>query len=158
LQSLLVAETLAPSNPLWILSGWITDIAVLDNRAGRFCDVDPEWPLGSVPLSSVLRTIVTRGGSVAAVLRDVDHNGSFVQRLRVIQQAYPDAIKIALAPDFHEKGMVGSDYDLSGSMNFTHRGIEVNDEHLIFRTDRAIVATRRLTLDANWRARLNAVG
>lgn len=158
LQSLLVAETLVPSSPLWILSGWISDIAVVDNRAGRFGDVDPEWPLGPVPLSAVLRTIVRRGGSVAVVLRDVEHNRPFLERLRGIQRSNPGRMRTALASDFHEKGIVGADYDLSGSMNFTHRGVEVNDEHLIFRTDRATVATRRLTLDAHWQDRFDASG
>jgi hypothetical protein len=156
LQSLLVAETLAPSAPLWILSGWISDIAVVDNRAGRFADIDPEWPLGPVPLSAVLRTIVRRGGAIAVVLRDVEHNRPFLARLRSIQRSHPGRIRFALAPDFHEKGFVGVDFDLSGSMNFTYRGLEVNDEHLILRTDRATVATRRLTLDAHWQDRLDA--
>jgi hypothetical protein len=158
LQSLFVAETLAPSRPLWILSGWISDIAVVYNRAGGFRDVDPGWQLAPVPLSAVLRTIVTRGGSVAAVLRDVDHNRRFLERPRAIQRSHPDGMRTALAPDFHEKGIVGADYDLSGSMNFTYRGVEVNDEHLVFRTERAIVAARRLTLDAHWRGRLDASG
>jgi len=156
LQSLLIAETLAPSDPLWILSGWITDIAVVDNRAGRFADVDPDWPLGPVPLTAVLRTIVTRGGSVAIVLRDVDHNRAFLDRLRGFKRSHPGRLKTVATADFHEKGIVGTDYDLSGSMNFTHRGIEVNDEHLILRTDKPTVAGRRLTLDANWRDRLDA--
>ena len=158
LQSLLVAETLAPSDPLWILSGWITDIAIVDNRAGRFADVDAEWPRGPVPLSAVMRTIVARGGSVAIVLREVDHNRYFLDRLRGIQQSYPGRLRTALTDDFHEKGIVGADFDLSGSMNFTHRGVEVNDEHLILRTDKATVAARRLTLDAHWRDHLHASG
>lgn len=156
LQSLLVAETLAPSAPLWILSGWISDIAVVDNRANRFADIDPEWPLGPVLLSAVLRTIVRRGGSVAIVLRDVEHNRPFLNRLHSIQRWSPGRIRTTSAPDFHEKGIVGVDYDLSGSMNFTHSGVQVNDEHLVLRTDRATVAERRLTLDAHWRKRLDA--
>lgn len=156
LQSLLVAETLAPSDPIWILSGWITDIPVVDNRAGRFADVDAEWPLGPVPLSAVLSTIAAHGGSVAIVLRDVDHNKSFLNRLRNVRRSLRDRFRTALAADFHEKGIVGADYDLSGSMNFTHRGIEVNEEHLILRTDGATVAARRLALDARWRDHLSA--
>ena len=130
----------------------------MDNRAGRFASLDAVWPLGPVPLSAVLRTVVARGGTLAVVLRDAAHNRSFLERLRILGRAFPGKVKIALASDFHEKGIVGSDYDLSGSMNLTHRGVEVNDEHLIFRTDRATVAARRLTLDAHWRSRLHACG
>jgi hypothetical protein len=156
LQGLLVAETLHPSDPLWVLSGWITDIAVVDNRAGRFSHVDSEWPLGPVSISAILGTIVRRGGSVALVLREVDHNRAFLNRLRMVGRSCAGRLRAALTSDFHEKGLVGADYDLSGSMNFTHRGIEVNDEHLILRTDPQAVAARRLTLDAHWRTRLDA--
>ena len=144
LQGLLVAETLAPSNPLWVLSGWITDIAVVDTRAGRFSPVDSEWPLGRVPISAV-----------ALVLRDVEHNRAFLNRLRTVGRSCAARVRAALTSEFHEKALVGADYDRSGSMNFTHRGIEVNDEHLILRTDSQTVAARRLTLDAHWRARLD---
>lgn len=156
LQGLFVAEALQPSDPLWILSGWISDIPIIDNRARQFAIVDPDWPIGLVPISSILRTMLARGGSLAMVLRDVEHNRSFVERIRSLRIAFPNRIKIKLAPDFHEKDIVGRDFVLSGSMNFTFRGIEVNDEHIIFRSDAATVAERRLTLEAHWRERFDA--
>jgi hypothetical protein len=158
IQGLLAAEVLAPSNPLWILSAWISDISVVDNRAGQFAAADADWPLTMVPMSGVLQTIVARGGSLAVVLRNVEHNRPFFDRLCAVRGAFPDRVRATLVSDFHEKGIIGSDYDLSGSMNLKHRGIEVNDEHLVLRTDRATVAARRLTLDAHWRSRLDAVG
>ena len=156
LQGLLVAEVLAPSDPLWILSGWITDIAVIDNRAGQFAAADNGWPQTMVPLSAVLRTIVSRGGSLAVVLRDVQHNIPFLTRVSELRAIFPERVRAAITPDFHEKGIVGADYDLSGSMNLTNNGIEVNDEHLIYRVNRATVAERRLTLEARWGSRFNA--
>ena len=155
LQGLFVAEAIQPSDPLWILSGWISDIPIVDNRARQFAIVDPDWPIDLVPLSSVLRTMLARGGSLAIVLRDVEHNRFFVERLRVLRFEYPDRIKTALTPDFHEKDIVGSDFVLSGSMNFTFRGLEVNDEHIVLRTDPSTVAERRLTLEARWREKLD---
>jgi hypothetical protein len=52
--------------------------------------------------------------------------------------------------------LVGDDYELSGSMNFTRAGISINTEHLIFRTDPAFIAERRLELQARWKARIDA--
>ena len=156
LQSLLIAEVLLPSDPLWILSGWISDIPIIDNRTGQFSAVDFVWPQAMVPLSGVLRTIVARGGSLAIVLRDVDHNASFLARMRELRSAFPERVRVVATADFHEKGIVGQDYDLSGSMNLTHRGIEVNDEHLIYRVDQGTVAERRITLESQWGSRLNA--
>jgi hypothetical protein len=57
---------------------------------------------------------------------------------------------------FHDKGLIGADYELSGSMNFTRRGIETNAEHLILRTDRQVVAERHLELQSRWKERLDA--
>ena len=39
LSSLLVAEIAQPSAELWIVSPWITDLDLLDNRTGRFDSV-----------------------------------------------------------------------------------------------------------------------
>lgn len=156
LQGLLITEVLQPSSPLWLLSGWVSDIPCIDNRARQFGAVDPDWPAGFVSLIAVLRTAITRGGSLAIVLRDVEHNHWFVERLRPLQLLYPNQVKWILAPEFHEKGLVGRGFVLSGSMNFTHNGIEVNDEHLIYRTDPDVVAERRLTLETLWQDKLNA--
>ena len=150
LQSLLVAEAFAPSDPLWLLSGWISDIPIIDNAAGTFIDVDPNWPLGRVHLSQVLRTATRRGGTLRVVLRDVAHNRSFVERLRSIQTNYPDQVGIFLSQEPHEKSLVGKDFELTGSMNFTHSGLGLNDEHLILRTDSASIAARRMTLAFQW--------
>ncbi len=150
LQSLLVAEALYPSNPLWILSGWISDIPIIDNCAGNFLDIDAQWPLAMVPLSGAFRTIVQKGGSLQFILRTVSHNDHFVERIKLLQTEYPSKVRITLTPDFHEKSIVGRDFELSGSMNFTHRGLEVNDERLTLQTDSAILSERRMTLEALW--------
>lgn len=150
LQSLFVAEVLAPSEPLWLLSGWISDIPVIDNRSGDFSGLAPQWSMAPVSLSAVLKAIVDQRGTVNVVLRDVPHNYGFVERLRRIQENWPKRMRIALSPDFHKKALVGRDYELAGSMNFTHRGLGVNDENLIFRTDLATVRERRLSLEQSW--------
>ena len=53
-------------------------------------------------------------------------------------------------------GLLGDGFELAGSMNFTRKGIETNDEHLIYRTDSAQIAERRLVLNNLWRTRLHA--
>jgi hypothetical protein len=155
LQALFVSEALQPSDPLWILSGWISDIPVIDNRARQFAIVDPDWPIDFIPLSGVFHTMLARGGSLAIVLREVEHNRFFLERLRSLRAEFPNRIRTKLTPDFHEKDIVGRDFVLSGSMNFTFRGLEVNDEHIILRTDPSTVAERRLTLEAHWREKLD---
>ena len=156
LQGIFAAEAYSPSRPLWILSAWISDIPVIDNSARNFSAIDSAWPVGSVVLSQVLATQLRNGGRVNVVMRDVKHNSNFVDRLKDLKEKYPESVRWCLADDFHEKGIVAWDFTLEGSMNFTFNGIEVNDEHLIFRTDQQTVSERRVVLEARWSTMLHA--
>ncbi|MDA8637293.1 phospholipase D-like domain-containing protein DpdK [Rhodospirillales bacterium] len=150
LQSIFVAEALYPSDPIWILSGWISDIPVIENGAREFGAIDPDWPTGKVRLSQVLRTMLSKGGRVALVLRDVEYNKRFLDSLTPLKREFPEQIWWTLGESEHQKGIVGQDYDLAGSMNFTPSGIGVNGEHLIYRTAPETVASRRLEFMSQW--------
>src|SRR5437660_679004 len=41
---LLAAEVVSPSRELWVVSPWISNVAVLDNRAADFSGLEPAWP------------------------------------------------------------------------------------------------------------------
>lgn len=153
LQSLFALEALQPSNPFWLLSAWVTDAPMLDNGARQYAAVDAEWSTGPVLLSAVLRTMLERGGSVYVITRPDPINASFVETMRHLQRQHGDRLRILLEENFHDKGLLGDDYELAGSMNFTRKGIETNEEHLIFRTDSQVVAERHLVLRDRWLAR-----
>jgi hypothetical protein len=150
LQSLFIAELLQPSHRLWLAFGWISDVEILDNTARQFAPLHPDWPATGIRLSTVLKALIDRGGKVALVLRDVEHNRVFVERLKQIRTQYPARLQVVLEADVHEKGILGDDFLLSGSMNLTFNGITVNDEHLTLRTDRASVEEWRLVLEQKW--------
>ncbi|MBO6947186.1 MAG: hypothetical protein JJ855_04320 [Rhodospirillales bacterium] len=150
LQSLFVMEALYPSDPIWILSGWISDIPVIENGAREFGAIDPDWPTGKVRFSHVLKTILSRAGRIALVLRDVEHNERFLDHLAPLKREFPRQLWWVLGEYEHQKGIIGRNFDLAGSMNFTHHGTTVNGEHLILRTAPEIVAARRLELANQW--------
>jgi hypothetical protein len=151
LQSLFVAELLSPSRRLWLLFGWISDIALIDNRARQFSALQPDWPASEIRLSSILNALLNRGGSIVLILREVKHNLEFVNRIASLQAQYPDRLRLHLAPDVHDKGILGDDFLVSGSMNLTFNGITVNDEHLTLRTDPASIEEWRMTLEQKWK-------
>jgi phosphatidylserine/phosphatidylglycerophosphate/cardiolipin synthase-like enzyme len=156
LQSLFSIEAVQPSQPLWLLSAWVTDAPMVDNGARQFAAVDPEWGAGPVVLSTVLRTMLERGGRVNIITRPGTINAPFIEHMRRLQRQHIQRLRLLIEEDFHDKGLVGDHYELAGSMNFTRRGIETNSEHLIFRTDPQIVAARHLELNARWGSRIDA--
>lgn len=157
LQSLFVLETVRPSKPLWLLSAWVTDAPMLNNGARQFAAIDPEWGAGTVRLIGVLRTVLERGGHLNVITRRHPWNEPFIEQLRRFRRDFPVRFAMLADDNFHDKGLIGEDYELAGSMNFTSKGIETNSEHLIFRTDPGIVAERHLELNARWKSQLNAV-
>ena len=154
LQSLFVAELICPSRKLWFAFGWISDIEILDNRSRQFSVLQPDWPAAMIRLSSVVEALLARGGSIAMVLRDVDHNRIFANKLAPLKEKFDQQLLYALEVDVHEKGLLGDDFLLSGSMNLTYNGITVNDEHLTLRTDKPSIEEWRLVLEKKWGGQL----
>lgn len=152
LQSLFALELLRPSRRLWIGFGWISDIEILDNQARQFSAVQPDWPAAPIRLSCVIDALVAKGCHIVVLVRDHSGNHDFIEKMRAF--ARPGRLSLIVPADFHEKGLLGDDYVLSGSMNLTWNGITVNDEHILLRTEQAAVAERRLQLEEKWSAHL----
>jgi hypothetical protein len=150
LQSIFVAELMRPSKRLWLIFGWVSDIEILDNSARQFSPLEADWPASGIRLSSVLRSLLDRNASIIVIARDVEHNRSFMNQLRPLCEHSNGRLILALKPGVHEKGMLGDDFLLSGSMNLTHNGVNVTDEHLTFRTDLASVEEWRISLEQKW--------
>ncbi len=148
LQSILAAELVAPSDVIWLVSPWISDVQVLDNRAGAFAGVEPRWGRHMVVLSDVLSTLVRRGSRLVIATRPDDHNTRFVHALRAAIASAGLADRLVVHQDdreaLHEKGLLGDDYYVSGSMNFTENGIRINDETLSFELTSEVVSQARL--------------
>lgn len=148
LQNLFVIEALRPSRVLWLVSPWITDIEVVDNRSAGFGGVEPLWPQRRLRLSEVLASIAQHGTEVVVATRADTHNDAFRERLTAAAGALAagDRVRHVIDADEeqHEKGLLGDGFFLSGSMNFTVRGVHLNDEVVTVSVDEAEVAQARL--------------
>ncbi len=147
LQSVFAAELIEPSDPLWIVSPWITDLEVIDNEGGRFSALSPDWPNARIRLVSVLSTLVNRGGSVTIVTTDDTHNDDLEQKL---DAEGLDELRLIRRSALHMKGIVGRGFALEGSMNLTYNGVHRNEERLIYRTDPAKVSEIRIEFEQRW--------
>jgi phosphatidylserine/phosphatidylglycerophosphate/cardiolipin synthase-like enzyme len=150
LQMIFAAELLCPSRCLWIVSPWISDIPVIDNRTNGFLSFEPEWARSQVRLSQVLGRLLRVGTTVYIATRPVEHNETFLARIR--REAEPDNLPLVIktAEELHEKGILGDSFYLSGSMNFTHSGISLNEEAIHYTADSVVVAENRVRFTERW--------
>lgn len=124
LQTIFAAELIAPSRELWLVSPWISNIAVIDDSAGRFRWLNRSGK-GSLFLVDVLARLAEEGSSVRVVTRP-DESASFVAALSsagsIRGSREPTNLKITTRQELHAKGLAGDGYCLWGSMNLTWSG------------------------------------
>lgn len=150
LQAIFTAELLSPSRCLWLVSPWVSDIPVLDNRAHAYVTLNPGWPRGDVRLSAILATLLDAGTTVHLAVRPDSHNRDLIERLQARDPRGEWPLFLHQADDLHEKGLLGEEFYLSGSMNFTYNGIRINEEAVHFHTSAAVVSENRLVMTRRW--------
>ena len=138
-------EIVQPSKRLWLGSAWISDIPIINNRAKQCASFEPDWPEDYVSLVKVLEAIAKRGVELIIITRNDRSNQSFIDKINIVSSKYPN-LKLILKDEFHEKGLLGEDYELMGSMNFKRNGIEINDEHIKYTYDKEVAAQRQVEM------------
>ena len=146
LQSVFVAELIRPSKELWLVSPWLSDIEVIDDTAGAFASIVRGTLNTSLTLSAALALLAAAGTGVHVVTRPVDSQ-NFCDALNrhLAHSPHKDQVTLRTVQTLHTKGLVGDDYRVMGSMNFTFNGIRINDE--IIRFDRNAEAVARMRLE-----------
>ena len=130
LQSLFVTELIDPSDPIWIVSPWVSDVEVLDNRVNQLRGLLPELPPRWVRLGDVLHRLMMIGGRVVLATRGDSHNLIFTDQLerRAAETGISKQLQVHLAPELHEKGILTKRLHISGSMNLTYNGLRRLEE------------------------------
>ena len=152
LQCLFVSEVLLPSRPLWIVTPWISDVPLVDNRTGRFAGLVPALPKRWLRLGEIIEQLLIRSGSVVIACRPDDHNRLFTDQLqRRSREIGRDAkVRVWLSPDLHEKGILSATAFLSGSMNLTYNGLRRLEEVIHITDDIDSVARTRASYQDRW--------
>ncbi len=162
LQNLFVAELIDPSDELWLVSPWLSNVEVLDNRTFGFRHLDPGWPRASIRLATVLATLAVRGTLVHVVTRPSRSLArtpdptertvtAFLEALT--GQAPGDRLHVVRSMDEkseHRKGLLSKHVLVDGSMNWTHFGVQVNGEQVTLKFDGGEIAQAYLTFAARW--------
>lgn len=152
LQGIFAAELVLPSQFLWIVSPWVSDVPVLDNAASTFRPPETAWGQRSVRLAEVLLELGRLGTTVVVATRPDSHNRLFLDHATQLftDGGLGDRLSIRFSHELHEKGIAGDAFYLGGSMNLTYNGVEVLEEALYYSTDTDTVAQVRLRYRDRW--------
>lgn len=148
IESLAVAELIDPGARFVVVSPWISDFPVIDNRGGEFSCLDSAWTATRITFSSFLRSLLRRGVRVSVACGHGRSELDFITRLRggALQDGTNGLLMLRVS-EFdssrlleHEKALIADGWIVHGSMNLTYRGVEVNGEIVTISTDPTHVA------------------
>jgi len=155
LESLFVAELLAPGPEIWLVSPWVSDLELLDNRSGAYSALDPYWPKRHITLAELLAFALktNEATKVHVVTRSDSHNAKFCERLRRLAELDGTGDRLSIESDkdkLHSKGLIGTAFAMNGSMNFTRNGVAIFDEMVQFETAPERLAQLRINFQHNY--------
>jgi len=145
LSDLMIALMLSPDE-LWLVSPWITDFNLLDNRAGEWDGVNPDWGCRYVTFVELLGAIVDCGSTLKVVMKDDDINQKFKAKLSDLVSEV-ELVTYYISETVHTKGFLSSEFFLAGSMNFTYSGTNKNDEHIKISIEPRVISEARLEFE-----------
>jgi phosphatidylserine/phosphatidylglycerophosphate/cardiolipin synthase-like enzyme len=143
IQNVLVTELIDPSPTIWLLSPWVSDIAVIDNRSGEFASLLPGLPARRARLTEVLLELARRGSQIRILMRNDPKNDLVRLRLADAGDASVN-VTVSHVENLHDKGLLTSRFHVYGSMNFTYFGKEVNEEGVTVTADQDQIARANL--------------
>jgi hypothetical protein len=155
LESLFVAELLAPGPEIWLVSPWVSDLELLDNRSGAYSALDSYWPKRFLTLAELLAFALKTNPNtkLRVVTRSDPHNAKFCERLRRLAELDGTDNRLSIASDkdkLHSKGLIGTAFAMNGSMNFTRNGVSIFDEMVQFETAPDRLAQLRINFQHNY--------
>lgn len=151
LQLMLLGELLAPGGErAWLVSPWISNILLFDNRAGGFGSVNPEWGNREVRLVEVAVNLIARGTPLGIATGFDTHNDAFIAAVSEATEeaGLSDQLLIVQRRHLHTKGVLLKRGLLTGSMNLTYNGLELNDEMVVYDTNAKTLAEARLNFES----------
>lgn len=146
LAAVFAQELLAPSETIHLLAPWISNIVIFDNSVGSFDGINPEWSRREIRLVDVLVAIASNDTRLVIRVRPDSHNKPFQKRLfsALSDAGLRDKCDWSENETLHTKSLLTDHVLISGSMNFTERGISLNEEVLTIDFDPQRVAQAKM--------------
>jgi hypothetical protein len=150
LEFLFSGELLGPSSRIWMVTPWISDITILDNRSGCYDTLVPEWGRRQLRLSDVLVRLMLSGTEIVVVTRPDPHNTNLVQKVTDLAHDWfvGDRFRVIHRENLHTKGILTDQFLIAGSMNITNNGLELLEEMITFDTAPEDVGQARISFES----------
>lgn len=151
LQMMFLGELLAPGGErAWLVSPWISNIVLFDNRAGGFGTINPEWGNREIRLIEVVTSMMARGTALAITTGLDSHNDPLLDALTMAadEGGVTNKLQIVRRQHLHIKGVLLKRGLLTGSMNLTYNGLELNDEMVVYDTTPKTLAEARINFES----------
>ena len=144
-----VGELLVIGERVWLISPWISNVVIIDNRSGSYDVLNPEWGRTEIRLVEVLNSLMIRGVQVVVVTCDIEENRAFIKSMKdsVDLHSLESFLTVKYKEKLHTKGILLAKCLLMGSMNITYNGIEIKDESIQFSVDPEDLAITRLQFE-----------
>jgi hypothetical protein len=142
LGSLFTLELLSPSKYFYIISPYLSEVPLLDNRYGQFRSLLFDQTETTVELSTLLNALAARKTHVRVLYHPDAAN--FVRKLS-------DDVEKKERRSLHEKALISEHFWLSGSMNFTYAGVYLNDEQITLETDPEQIGRAMIDAHNRWK-------
>lgn len=142
--SIFSLEIYRPSKEIYIVSPWISNCTIIDNSSRRFSSLFPFVSTKNIRLADILFAFVSNGSKVRIIT--TFENKETVEFVNLVR----NKIECRVLKDNHEKGMITDNYYLSGSMNFTYKGINVNSESVTVSSDESDIGKALVSIRSKW--------
>lgn len=131
---------------IWLVSPWISDFPVLDNRTGDWDALEPSWGNREISFLELLTSAVNNGCPLRLVTQNHAKSINFINQLRNRLLADTD-YKYLASDTLHTKGLLTKHFFLRGSMNYTYYGATLNDEVLELTNDGTMISEALLEFE-----------
>ena len=151
LQMMFLGELLAPGGErAWLVSPWISNVVLFDNRAGGFGSINPDWGNRDIRLVEVLTNVMARGTWLGIATSLDNHNDALLDALAIAtgEAGLSEKMCVVRRQHLHIKGVLLKRGLLTGSMNLTHNGLELNDEMVVYDTTPKTLAEARINFES----------
>lgn len=148
LSSILMGEILCPKE-IWLVSAWVSDFEILDNRGGAWDLLNPSWGHRTVTFFEMLETAVRNGCRLNVIVKKHPTND---QPVAILKKSLEHFVNFYFeeVTDLHTKGLLTKNAFLGGSMNFTYSGTNRNEEMMLLDRDHNVIANTGLEFASSY--------